>query len=84
MADLPRASVIVAVGDEILGGFTLDTNSHWLAGRLREAGYPCARIEVVPDPAPERGQGEEGSLVHRMSFLVSRRLEARAKIGYSP
>ena len=49
MADSPRASVIVTVGDEILGGFTLDTNSHWLAGRLREVGYPCVRIEVVPD-----------------------------------
>lgn len=49
MADVPRASVIVAVGDEILGGFTLDTNSHWLAGRLRESGYPCVRVEVVAD-----------------------------------
>ncbi|HEX3606107.1 MAG TPA: molybdopterin-binding protein [Candidatus Dormibacteraeota bacterium] len=49
MADSPMGTVIVAVGDEILGGFTLDTNSHWLAGQLREAGYPCARIEVVPD-----------------------------------
>jgi nicotinamide-nucleotide amidase len=52
MADSPRGTVIVAVGDEILGGFTLDTNSHWLTGQLREAGYPCMRIEVVADRTP--------------------------------
>jgi molybdenum cofactor synthesis domain-containing protein len=49
MQESPQGSVVVAVGDEILGGFTLDTNSHWLAGQLREAGYPCLRIEVVAD-----------------------------------
>jgi molybdenum cofactor synthesis domain-containing protein len=46
----PRSStVIVAVGDELLGGFTLDTNSHWLAQQVREAGWPVRRIEVVAD-----------------------------------
>jgi molybdenum cofactor synthesis domain-containing protein len=49
MAERPHGSIIVAVGDEVLGGFTLDTNSHWLAGQLREVGYPCLRIEVVAD-----------------------------------
>jgi len=34
------ASSIVAIGDELLAGFTLDTNSHWLAERLRILGYP--------------------------------------------
>lgn len=52
MADSPNGTVIVAVGDEILGGFTLDTNSHWLTRQLREAGYPCVRIEVVADRDP--------------------------------
>jgi nicotinamide-nucleotide amidase len=52
MADSPSGTVIVAVGDEILGGFTLDTNSHWLSGQLREAGFPCVRIAVVPDSSP--------------------------------
>lgn len=46
----PRSStVIVAVGDELLGGFTLDTNSHWLAQQVRDAGWPVRRIEVVAD-----------------------------------
>ncbi|HEV7677143.1 MAG TPA: molybdopterin-binding protein [Candidatus Dormibacteraeota bacterium] len=47
------STMIVAVGDELLGGFTLDTNSHWLAQQVREAGYPCRRIEVVADEDSE-------------------------------
>ena len=47
-----RGTVILTVGDEILGGFIQDTNSHWLAGRLREAGWPAIRIEVVADAQP--------------------------------
>ena len=49
VASNAHGTVIIAVGDEVLGGFTLDTNSHWLAGRVREAGYPVQRIEVVAD-----------------------------------
>lgn len=49
MADPAAATVIVAIGDELIGGFTLDTNSHWLAQQVREAGFPCRRIEVVGD-----------------------------------
>jgi molybdenum cofactor synthesis domain-containing protein len=49
MSDPAAGTVIVAVGDELLGGFTLDTNSHWLAQQVREAGFACERIEVVGD-----------------------------------
>ncbi|MGH7642377.1 MAG: competence/damage-inducible protein A [Candidatus Dormibacteria bacterium] len=42
-------SWIVAVGDELLSGHTQDSNSTWLAHRLAESPYPCARIVVVPD-----------------------------------
>jgi molybdenum cofactor synthesis domain-containing protein len=44
-----QASWIVAVGDELLSGHTSDTNSAWLAQRLSQGAYPCARIVVVPD-----------------------------------
>ena len=46
-ADAP--TVLIAVGDEILSGYTQDTNSHQLAGRLFQAGYAVRRIEVVGD-----------------------------------
>lgn len=48
MASEP-SSWIVAVGDELLSGHTVDSNSAWLARRLREGPFPCARIVVVPD-----------------------------------
>jgi molybdopterin-biosynthesis enzyme MoeA-like protein len=47
------ASTIIAIGDELLGGFTLDTNSNWLAQRLRLCGYPVKRISVVADTQTE-------------------------------
>lgn len=43
------ASTVVAVGDELVAGFTLDTNSHWLAERLRLLGFPLKRVTVIKD-----------------------------------
>jgi molybdenum cofactor synthesis domain-containing protein len=42
-------SSILAIGDELVGGFTLDTNSHWLAERLRLLGFPLKRITQIRD-----------------------------------
>jgi molybdenum cofactor synthesis domain-containing protein len=47
------ASSIVAIGDELVGGFTLDTNSHWMAERLRLLGYPVKRVTQVRDKPDE-------------------------------
>lgn len=46
-------STIVAIGDELVGGFTLDTNSHWLAERLRILGYPVKRTTAIRDRPAE-------------------------------
>src|SRR5256885_188913 len=43
------ASSIVAIGDELVGGFTLDTNSHWMTERLRILGYPTKRVTQIRD-----------------------------------
>ena len=43
------ASAIVAVGDELVSGFVLDTNSHWLAQQLRRLGRPVKRITAIRD-----------------------------------
>ena len=48
MAETP-ATVIIAVGDEVLSGHTQDTNSAFLAARVYAAGFPVRRIEVVAD-----------------------------------
>ncbi|MDQ6773789.1 MAG: molybdopterin-binding protein [Candidatus Dormibacteraeota bacterium] len=47
------ASTIIAIGDELVAGHTLDTNSHWLAVRLRACGRPAKRITVVRDRQSE-------------------------------
>jgi len=47
------ASSIIAVGDELVGGFTLDTNSHWLAERLRLLGFPVKRTTAIRDRPQE-------------------------------
>jgi len=46
-------SSILAIGDELVGGFTLDTNSHWMAERLRLLGYPVKRVTQVRDRPAE-------------------------------
>jgi molybdenum cofactor synthesis domain-containing protein len=42
-------AAIVVIGDEILSGKVVDTNSPWLAERLRERGVDLLRICVIPD-----------------------------------
>jgi molybdenum cofactor synthesis domain-containing protein len=49
---MPTSS-IVAIGDELVGGFTLDTNSHWLAERLRLLGHPVKRVTAIRDRPQE-------------------------------
>ncbi|MGD1052809.1 MAG: molybdopterin-binding protein [Candidatus Dormibacteria bacterium] len=42
-------TLLIIVGDELLGGFTADANGALAARRLFEAGYPARRIEIVGD-----------------------------------
>ncbi|MCK5001103.1 MAG: competence/damage-inducible protein A, partial [Anaerohalosphaera sp.] len=44
---------IVSVGNEILSGQTVDSNSAWLAGRLLSVGMPVAGVCVVGDDLAE-------------------------------
>ncbi len=43
----------MAIGDELVGGFTLDTNSHWMAERLRLLGYPTKHVTQIRDRPSE-------------------------------
>lgn len=40
---------IVTVGDELLAGETVDTNSTWLAAQLTDRGCTVTRVTTVPD-----------------------------------
>jgi len=44
---------LISIGDEILIGHTLDTNSNWIAGRLSENGLRLRWISVVGDNASD-------------------------------
>jgi molybdenum cofactor synthesis domain-containing protein len=48
-----RFAVAIAVGDELLRGHTLDTNTHWLAQRLYALGFPLRRGHIVSDVEDE-------------------------------
>ncbi len=43
---------LVIIGNEILGGKVLDTNSSYLLRRLRALGVSCTGVVVVPDSIP--------------------------------
>jgi len=65
---MPTSS-IVAIGDELVGGFTLDTNSHWLAERLRLLGFPVKRVTAIRDRPQEiveqvRRELADGEVTH--------------------
>ena len=49
MEDSIRKAAIVPIGNEILAGRTMDTNSHWIAQKLSDAGILLQDISVIPD-----------------------------------
>lgn len=51
--NIDRHSVVIAVGDELLRGHTLDSNTNWLAQRLYALGFPLRRVHIVADAQDE-------------------------------
>ena len=47
------AASIIAIGDELISGYTLDTNSNWMAQRLRGLGHTLKRVTQVRDREEE-------------------------------
>ncbi|MFY0601830.1 MAG: competence/damage-inducible protein A [Cyclobacteriaceae bacterium] len=46
---MPNYAEIITIGDEILYGQTLDTNSHWISGRLDEIGIKVRTKTTIGD-----------------------------------
>lgn len=44
-------AILISIGDELVLGQTVDTNSAWLAVRLASIGIPCLRHDTVADDA---------------------------------
>jgi molybdopterin-biosynthesis enzyme MoeA-like protein len=52
-AEAGAHSVAIAIGDELLRGHTLDSNTHWLAQRLYSLGFPLRRGHMISDVQEE-------------------------------
>lgn len=50
---MPTFAEIITIGDEILYGQTLDTNSHWISARLDEIGIKLIRKTTIGDTRDE-------------------------------
>src|SRR6058998_1233056 len=62
---------IISVGNELLIGHTLDTNSHWIAKRLTRFGWTLQRITVLRDSLASIKDGVTGALRRRPDLLIT-------------
>lgn len=70
MKKTPTAEII-SVGNELLIGHTLDTNSHWIAKRFNKFGWTLQRITVLRDSLLAIRDGATGSLRRRPDLLIT-------------
>jgi len=62
---------IIAIGNELLIGKTLDTNSHWLAKQIDRLGGELRRITTIRDRHNEIASGIGDSLSRHPDFLLT-------------
>jgi nicotinamide-nucleotide amidase len=62
---------VISVGRELLLGYTLDTNSHWLAVELTSLGFELQRITIVDDVEEEISEVVESYLQRGFSLVVT-------------
>src|SRR4029077_12612139 len=62
---------IISVGNELLIGHTLDTNSHWIAKRFTRCGWTLQRITVLRDSLAAIGDGVTGALRRKPDLLIT-------------
>ena len=65
------AAEIISVGNELLIGHTLDTNSHWIAKRFTRFGWTLQRITVLRDSLPAINDGVTGALRRKPDLLIT-------------
>lgn len=61
---------ILCVGNELLSGITLNTNAHWLAGQVADAGGTVNRITVVRDDLGAISSAVKESLQRKPEILI--------------
>lgn len=66
----PRAEIL-SIGNELLIGHTLDTNSHWIAKRLIRLGWKLERVTKLRDSLPEIRAGTKEVLLRHPKVLIT-------------
>ncbi len=62
---------IISVGNELLIGHTLDTNSYWIAKRLTRFGWTLQRITVLRDSVAAIGDGVTGARRRKPDLVIT-------------
>jgi len=62
---------IISVGNELLIGHTLDTNSYWIAKRFTRFGWTLQRITVLRDSLAAIKDGVTGALGRKPDLLIT-------------
>ena len=70
MSRKPTAEII-SIGNELLRGHTLDTNSHWIAKHLSKLGWTLERVTQLRDSLDSIKSGVRGSFKRSPSVLIT-------------
>ena len=62
---------ILSVGNELLIGHTLDTNSHWLAGQLSRRGWVLQRVTQLRDSLDSIASGVREAVLRKSLVLIT-------------
>ena len=62
---------VICIGSELLSGITLNSNAHWLAGQIAQAGGTLRRVTVVKDDLGEISTAVGESLARSPDILIT-------------
>lgn len=62
---------VLCIGSELLSGITLNSNAHWLAGQIAQAGGTLRRVTVVKDDLEEISASVRECLARNPDILIT-------------
>jgi nicotinamide-nucleotide amidase len=62
---------VICIGSELLSGITLNSNAHWLAGQITQAGGMLSRVTVVRDDLGEISSAIKESVARKPEILIT-------------
>ena len=67
---IPTVEILI-IGNEILAGDVLDTNSHWLCRQLAERGVRVSRMATLPDDPPVISDALRAALARHPALIIT-------------